>query len=184
MPLRLRPALETDVPLLRSLAQRIWHACYADLLSLEQREYMLAWMYAPHKLASEIRRGVNYRIAEMDGTPVGYLAWETLEGGDTVHLHKLYLLPEWHGRGVGQAMLAAVADASATAGARLLELRVNRGNARALRAYARAGFEKAGEVLTDIGSGFVMDDFILRRPLNLRASDSDVRCGTGDPRSE
>ena len=183
MPLLLRSASESDVPLIQDLARRIWHRCYADLLPVEQRDYMLAWMYAAHKLESEIRRGVDYRIAGVEGAPAGYLAWELLAGGETAHLHKLYLIPEWHGHGFGQAMLQHVMNAAVLRGARTLELRVNRGNARALRAYRRAGFEPAGERVTDIGAGFVMDDFILRRALRVMEPGFDCQSGTGDPRS-
>lgn len=184
MPLLLRPALETDVPRIHGLAHQIWHACYADLLSVAQRNYMLAWMYAPHKLAAEIRRGVNYRIAEWDGEPVGYLAWEPLGDGETAHLHKLYLQPECHGRGWGQRMLGEVLTAAATAGLRVLELRVNKGNARALRAYQRAGFVQTGEVATDIGGGFVMDDFILHRPIQVTEPRFVAQTDTGSLPSE
>lgn len=180
VPLHLRPARIDDAPLIRSLADRIWHAAYADMLSVEQRRYMLAWMYAPHKLAAEIGRGVSYQIAEDSGDPVGYLAWELLEDGVTTHLHKLYLLPERHGRGWGQAMMDQVIEAAAASGARFVVLRVNRGNARALRAYERAGFETVDTVVTDIGGGFVMDDFVLRRAINGPAQDSAPRSGTGD----
>jgi len=160
MRVTLRPALESDVPLIRDLAHRIWNACYATLLSEAQRAYMLRWMYSPQQLSGQIRRGVHFQIAECAGRPVGYLAWETLSDGVTAHLHKLYLLPECHGHGLGQQMLRAVMNAAAARGCRQMELRVNKGNAQALRAYGRAGFETANSVATDIGGGFVMDDYM------------------------
>lgn len=161
----LRPARESDVPLIRDLAARIWTDCYATLLTPEQRGYMLQWMYAPQQLAGQIRRGVNFHIVEAEGRPVGYLAWEVLGDGLTAHLHKLYLAPEVQGRGMGQELLREVKRAAVSVGCRELELRVNKGNTRALRAYHRAGFATVDSVVTDIGSGFVMDDYILRVPL-------------------
>lgn len=158
-----RPARTEDVPLIRSLAIRIWHESYRELLSEAQRNYMLDWMYAHQKLDGEIRRGVTYLIVELDGEAAGYLAWEPLPGEPTLHLHKLYLMQQWQGQGIGQAMLECAFNAAKGGGFKSVELRVNRGNTRALAAYARAGFEPAGAVVTDIGGGFVMDDFILRR---------------------
>ncbi|MBL9172539.1 MAG: GNAT family N-acetyltransferase [Verrucomicrobiales bacterium] len=158
-----RPAGIGDVPLIRSLAIRIWHESYRDLLSEAQRNYMLDWMYAHPKLDTEIRRGVAYRIVELEGEPAGYLAWEPLPDRTTLHLHKLYLLGRYQGRGVGRAMLECVFEAARAGGFASVELRVNRGNTRALRAYERAGFERADTVITDIGNGFVMDDYILRK---------------------
>ncbi|MFO1458056.1 MAG: GNAT family N-acetyltransferase [Verrucomicrobiota bacterium] len=158
-----RPARIEDVPLIRSLAIRIWHESYREMLSEAQRNYMLDWMYAHQKLDGEIRRGVTYLIVEIDGEPCGYLAWEPLPGESTLHLHKLYLLARWQGRGIGQAMLERVFHAARTGGLTAVELRVNQGNTRALRAYARAGFERADTMVTDIGNGFVMDDYVLRK---------------------
>ena len=44
---------------------------------------------------------------------------------------------------------------------RVLHLNVNKHNATAIRAYERNGFVKARESVTDIGSGFVMDDYVM-----------------------
>ena len=46
----IRPAVEADVPLLIELAQRIWRACYPEIISPEQIEFMLAWMYAEDEI--------------------------------------------------------------------------------------------------------------------------------------
>ena len=46
-------------------------------------------------------------------------------------------------------------------GYKVLHLNVNRHNSAAIRAYERNGFHKANEMVTDIGGGFVMDDYIM-----------------------
>ena len=48
-------------------------------------------------------------------------------------------------------------------GARKIALTVNKGNRLALAVYERLGFRKAGAPVTDIGGGFVMDDYRLER---------------------
>lgn len=165
MPLSFRPADPSDVETVRLLADRIWNACYPGIIPPEQIRYMLAWMYAPHKLTAELARGVTYELALLDGEPVAYLAHELRADGSVLYLNKLYLLPELHGRGFGQGMLARVNQSARTAGAAELELRVNRANGRALRAYERAGFRIVDSVCQDIGGGFVMDDYVMRRPV-------------------
>jgi RimJ/RimL family protein N-acetyltransferase len=55
-------------------------------------------------------------------------------------------------------------------GARHLELRVKRQNRKAIRAYERAGFVVIQTLVTDIGSGFVMDDFLMRLGLERASS--------------
>jgi len=46
-------------------------------------------------------------------------------------------------------------------------LGVNRFNEKAIRAYRRNGFAIREELKTDIGGGFVMDDFIMEKGLEL-----------------
>ncbi|HTH49905.1 MAG TPA: GNAT family N-acetyltransferase [Candidatus Limnocylindria bacterium] len=158
-------ATERDIPLLRQLAERIWWAAYTDLLSPEQIGHMLGWMYSEEALTRDLEAGVRYELFNVEGQSVGYLATSFHAATRHVELHKLYLLPELQGRGFGQAMLRhAISDAIAQ-GAGRLQLRVNRRNHRALRAYGRAGFQITGEVCQDIGGGFVMDDLVMTREL-------------------
>ncbi len=88
-------------------------------------------------------------------------------------LHKLYLLPELHGRGLGSLLLQHVErEVRAGAGRRLI-LYVNRRNTKAITAYKRNGFAVTESVVTDIGNGFVMDDYVMTKELpELPASDS------------
>ena len=155
-----RRAIIGDIPVIRDLADCIWRASYRDMISLEQIEHMLGWMYSAATLAREIDEGVRYDLVEHEGQPVGYLALSVHADGRRAELHKLYLLPELHGQGVGQAMLRHAQAVAVAAGARRLELRVNRHNLRAQRAYVRTGFQITGEVRQDIGDGFVRDDFV------------------------
>lgn len=162
--LEFRPARLADIALLRDLAERIWRASYADLLKPAQIDYMLGWMYGAEKIAGEIEAGVAWQIASLHDQPVGFLSLSTQPDG-TAELHKLYLLSERQGRGLGQQMLCQAQGLAAAKGAGTLRLRVNKGNARALRSYARAGFRIVDDLVADIGGGFVMDDFVLSRPV-------------------
>jgi diamine N-acetyltransferase len=78
-------------------------------------------------------------------------------------LHKLYLLPELHGCGLGSLLLQHVEREVRQPGARRLILAVNKRNANAIAAYQRNGFVIAETVVTDIGGGFVMDDYVMAK---------------------
>jgi len=165
MPLAFRPASAADIPLLRSLADRIWRASYPAMITLDQIEYMLDWMYSAEKIAEELAHGVHWEIALLEDDPAGFLSL-TYHSAILAELNKLYLLPELQGRGLGQAMLARAGQCAVARGCTELRLRVNKRNLRALRSYDRAGFRIVDNVVADIGGGYVMDDYILSRPLS------------------
>ena len=163
--LSFRPATPADVPTIRALADRIWRACYRDILTPGQLDYMLGRMFSEEVLLQQISAGVEWELAALDGTDVAFLSMTREPGGGRVELNKLYLVPELHGRGFGQAMLVRVLANAAARGAREVHLRVNKANRRAIAAYERAGFRLDRPDVRDIGGGFVMDDFIYVRGL-------------------
>ena len=75
------------------------------------------------------------------------------------------LLPAWWGRGIGAWLLAELCRRAKEAGATRVWLRVNKRNVRAQKAYRAAGFANVRALCTDIGGGFVMDDFVFERRL-------------------
>ncbi len=166
-----RATLE-DIPSLRSMAERIWRAYYPGILSAAQIDYMLALMYGAEPLEAGFRQGVEYEWILLDGGGAGYMATERSEPARCLRLHKLYVLPEFHGMGLGRAGLSHAAATAAFYGLPAVELNVNKGNARAMRAYERAGFKIVASVVNDIGGGFVMDDYVMRRELGGKAEDS------------
>lgn len=157
----LQPATPADIPVLRELAHRIWHACYPAILSREQIDYMLARMYDAAIIRAELAAAVSWELACHDGAPAGFISCAFDTATRRVKLHKLYLLPELHGRGFGPQMLDHVKARALALGAREIVLRVNKRNSRAVRAYERAGFHTRETAVADIGGGFVMDDFIM-----------------------
>ena len=164
MPLSFRPAAGRDAGLIRALAERIWRESYAAMLSVAQIDYMLAWMYDSAKLAAEMEAGVIWELAALDATPIGYLSL-TIHDSRMAELNKLYLLPACQGQGLGQAMLSRVQAIGRAHSCTTLRLRVNKTNERALRAYDRAGFHIVDALVADIGGGFVMNDYVLARPI-------------------
>src|SRR5689334_8296988 len=105
--MRIRAATIADIPLLRSLADRIWREYYPAIISVEQIDFMLGQMYSEEQLSRELATDVAWEVVEFEGGAIGFQSYE-LQPDGRVKLHKLYLLPEFHGRGFGQQMLAHV----------------------------------------------------------------------------
>lgn len=164
---RLRRIAPDELPIVQKLAQQIWPVCYASIISDKQIDYMLTIWYHPSAMAREMeQRGVWFALIEAEAHgAVGYVSFERYPESDIVFINKLYLLPGMHGRGLGATALSWTADRARELGAHRLQLRVNKSNHPAISAYLRAGFQFKEDVCTDIGSGFVMDDFLMEKSL-------------------
>jgi ribosomal protein S18 acetylase RimI-like enzyme len=106
---------------------------------------------------------VAYELLFDGERAVGFCGYEQI--GGELKLHKLYLEVEEHGRGLGSLLLRHVEDEARRRGVSTVVLGVNRHNAKAIRAYERNGYAVRQELRTDIGGGFVMDDFIMEKRL-------------------
>jgi ribosomal protein S18 acetylase RimI-like enzyme len=153
---------ESDIATVGVLAQEIWRGYYPGIITTEQIDYMLARMYAPEVIRDELAAGTVWELILRNNEAVGYLSYEYEAASIRVKLGKLYVLPALHGHGIGRQMLDHVKARAARLGGGHVYLTVNKQNTRALRAYHAAGFQIAEAVVTDIGGGFVMDDFVMR----------------------
>lgn len=162
---RIRRIASDELPKVQELAQRIWFQHYPGIISEAQIRYMLAIWYELGAMTREMdMRDVWFVLIEAQAHgAVGYLSFEQPPGSDMVFINKLYLLAEMHGRGIGSAALNWIEAQARDLNCRRIQLRVNKANAVAIRAYQRAGFRFVEDVCTDIGSGFVMDDYLMEK---------------------
>ena len=161
----IRQATVADIPAIQALAHAAWPVAYGTILSPEQLAYMLELMYSEAALARQMNEGSVFLLAEQHGTIIGFSSHSLHHHGKAVtRLHKLYLHPERKGTGVGRQLLRAVEEAGKAAGDGVLNLNVNRFNP-SVDFYRHLGFQVAHEEVLDIGAGYVMDDFVMERPI-------------------
>lgn len=162
----LTPLSVDDFPMVADLADRIWHRHYAGMVPDAQIDYMLAGRYTPERLATYLgsdRRWMH--VLRLEGRPAGYCSHALTDTPGEMKLEQLYLLPELHGQGLGGRMLDLVEDHARTLGCATLMLQVNKGNAGSIAVYRKRGFTVREEARFDIGHGFVMDDYVMVKPL-------------------
>lgn len=154
----LRDATTEDIPLLQQLSRTIWHQVFPTIITREQIETMLGKMYATDTIINELSRGVVWRIILEDNIPIGYVSYSMISP-DECKLHKVYVQPDHHSKGIGKRCLAEAADFARAHHAQTLVLMVNRTNAKALRAYKAFGFEVAESLDWEFSPGFILHDY-------------------------
>ncbi len=134
------------------------------MISTAQIEYMLERMYSEHKLTIDIeQQRLRFTLFEWQQQAVGFTGCEIQAAH--LFLDKIYLQVAYHGQGFGQQMLHYVEQLGREQDLISISLRVNKHNIQAIRAYERAGFANIKSLCTDIGQGFVMDDYVMQKSL-------------------
>ena len=154
----------SDRAFIRSVSERTWPSTYGHIISQEQINFMLDWMYSDASLEKQMNTGCEFYIASKqndhgDLDAVGFCSVSPEEGAHK--LNKLYVLPAAQGTGAGKALLNKSIEVAKAAGSTSLFLQVNKQNT-AYTFYLKKGFIKELEFKFDIGNGFYMDDYVMR----------------------
>jgi len=148
------------------LAGVIWRAHYPGIISPAQIEYMLARMYDVEVMRRELESGIAYDRLLIDGELRGFASYGSTSNAGELKLHKLYIHPECQRRGYGVMLLKRVESVARKEGFATVVLAVNKKNTKAIAAYHKNGFTIRETVVADIGGGFVMDDYVMVKPLS------------------
>lgn len=155
----------TDIPTIQAIAAEAWPAAFRDILSPEQISYMMDMMYSTAALEKQITTQHHQFLLAREGDHyVGYLAFElNYKKEPKTKIHKIYLLPNTQGKGIGRQLFDEVSKIARSQANDTLSLNVNRSNS-AVHFYQKIGFTVIGEENIPIGSGFLMEDYIMERP--------------------
>ena len=160
-----------DLQEIGRLASVIWPEVYSSIISREQIAYMLDLMYSIESLEKQRARGDRFLLLEEESgkaeRAVGFASYQPGYKPGTSKLHKLYVLPGLHGRGLGRMLIREVMELSSKSGDSVLRLDVNYRNP-ARYFYERLGFNKVDEVTTEIGQGYLMEDYVYEIQLGAR----------------
>ncbi len=84
------------------------------------------------------------------------------------HTKRRYIITfssSYHGMGLGQRLLDWIESSARSNGYTHLVLQVNKNNAKAIAAYRRKDYAIEREVVVDIGHGYLMDDYVMRKSI-------------------
>ena len=197
--IEIKKATQDDLQTIHDMAQIVFRHTYRDILSPEQMDYMMEMMYSLPNLQKQLEEGHHYYIAydvsapscadEVCGNadrnaPCGYVSVQYQgkddDGVEVYHLHKIYVMPQSQGRGVGMCLFQTVIDhvksiiepriimsgsrdtavADGSYPMARIELNVNKHNS-AVNFYKHIGMRIIHEEDYPIGNGFYKTDYIM-----------------------
>lgn len=154
---------DNDIKIIVELADEIWTRHYTPIIGTDQVRYMLDHFQSFKAIDKQISEGMTYFLLYFDAEPVGYMA--SKPDDDDMFLSKIYVLSQMRGKGIGGYGMNLLASMAREQGYRHVSLTVNKNNSDSIRAYEKFGFINLGPLQTDIGHGFIMDDYLMKKKL-------------------
>ena len=154
---------QSEYLLIEQLADTIWRHHYIPITGIGQVEYMLKKYQSSEAVADQVEYGYEYYIINYHEASVGYISIKKEK--DTLFLSKIYVLSDYRGKKIGKTAMKFIENKAKTYDLNKISLTVNRNNKNSVAAYERMGFMKIGAKIKNIGSGFVMDDYLMEKPL-------------------
>jgi len=154
-----------EINIVADLASTIWNEYYVPIIGQEQVNYMVASFQSVEAIEQQIRtEHQEYYLIFHLAEPSGYISIKP--AGNELFLSKFYILKEKRGTGLGKAGLNFITNRAKELEANAITLTVNKNNINSINAYIKLGFKNTGSVVTEIGAGFVMDDYTMRLDIN------------------
>ena len=154
---------------LAELAGTIWREYWPTYLGEAQTEYMIEQFQSLPAITRDMaEHAYEYWLvrAADDNRIVGYTGGHVEAETNRFFISKIYLLAAERGKHFASAVIAFYEDLCRTRGLRAMYLTVNKGNELGIRAYEGKGFATIDAVETDIGEGYIMDDYIMEKRIS------------------
>lgn len=148
-----------DIETVSQLADTIWREHYIPIVGKPQIDYMLDKFQSANAMTEQIAGGYEYYTMFYDQNPVGYLA--IVKEDLALFLSKIYVLKEFRGKKIGKQAMQFIEEKAKAYNKPKIRLTVNINNVNSIEAYTKLGFRNVGPLVTDIGEGFIMDDYEL-----------------------
>ena len=157
---------QQQIEAVAALADEIWHEWFPSILSTEQIDYMVDKFQSARAMTEQIANGYTYYILRKGDARIGYTAIRHDPDG-RLFLSKIYIKKEYRGNGYAREVFAFLKDYCREHGLSAIWLTVNKHNDNSIAVYKKSGFRIIGEDVTDIGNGYVMDDYFFQLDVDI-----------------
>ncbi|CAM4027552.1 GNAT family N-acetyltransferase [Flavobacterium branchiophilum] len=162
----LQKANRQDIKIIQDIAYKTWPSTYQNIISKAQIAFMLDAFYNDKTLTDNILNKNHHFVLAYEGEQcLGFGSYEfDYQNTQKTRIHKLYLLPNCQGKGIGQELLTYITNEALQQHNIGLHLNVNKYN-QAVLFYKKQGFEITKEYDLEIGQGYLMEDYIMEKKI-------------------
>src|SRR5437763_13591481 len=102
--IKIKRASKKDLNIIREIALNVWPQTYAEILSAQERDYMMDRIYSERSLVEQMDASHQFIIIYNQRIPVGFASYNEIEK-DIYKLQKLYVLASEQGHGTGRFII-------------------------------------------------------------------------------
>ena len=154
----IRRASPEDARVLSTMGGLTFTQSYASIIPAEELTSYTSRAFSLEQMGAELGAAeITYLLALVKTRPCGYSKLAptppppAVGDAKSVELTRLYVLPEWAGKGIGTMLIKEALDAALERGHYSCWLRVWTGNERAIRFYHHWGFREVGSEPYNVG---------------------------------
>lgn len=142
-----------------AFASNVFISYYDNITGHEQSVYMAERFLSQDAIRKLINEGAIFRLLMNDQEIIGFTEYK--KETDRVFLSKLYVRADLRGKGYGRILFDDVLNYCRSENLNKIYLTVNKYNTPSYNIYLHLGFKVIDAVETDIGHGYIMDDYIM-----------------------
>lgn len=155
---------EQDIKTIAELAKIIWNEYFISLLTQAQIDYMVEKFQSYPALSHAIQEeGYTYFMGFENEQLIGYCGVRVDD--QRLFLSKLYVKKEARGQGISSKLFQQAVEFAKAHKLQAIYLTCNKYNQHSMDVYQHKGFNIIDAQVTDIGQGYIMDDYVLELSL-------------------
>ena len=162
--LEIIPCIEQDqekISTIARLAEEIWREHYEPKHGKPKVDYLLEKFQSQSAITGQLKTGFLYYLLRNESDYIGYLG--VYPEGNCLVLSKIYIKSCCRGKGYGKQAIAFVENIAREKNLSCVDLSVAKDNSDSIKAYLSLGFRLVKPIKKDIGNGFFMDDYVMKK---------------------
>ncbi|MGI9350304.1 MAG: GNAT family N-acetyltransferase [Rhizobiaceae bacterium] len=163
-----RTATERDLPIIREILVETWHDTYDDIYGIEKVNEITSTWHSLERLSEQRHRPNSEFLVADNGVVIGGMAFAS-QKDKIIHLHQLYVHPNYHGGKTGLHLMIEIENSFIDADT--IRLEVEAKNKIAIRFYEKYGFKRIGETQNCGQEGSGIPALLLEKTVHYDAED-------------